>query len=116
MTMRDKIADALAKAHNVSKAGNGFNRDADAILAALPDMIPDLVWDVLATTESGNIFGSGIYGIDKGATKGGYYVGLNGRDVLVDDKGNTLWFEAIAQAQAAANAHNRAAIMSAFNP
>jgi hypothetical protein len=101
MTMRDKIADALAKAHNVSKAGNGFNRDADAIIATLPDMIPDLVW----TQRQ-------VMGCD-GLVSGDYSVHLGlwrYKDTPMSKGYGGLKEDAIA----AANAHNRAAIMAIF--
>jgi hypothetical protein len=85
-------------------------------LAALPDMIAPLVWEELDEHEYGNTFTA---------------IGKNGRhyEAGVDASGQVYWgFHAsvvndgslvsgwIADAQDAANTHNRAAIMAPFKP
>jgi hypothetical protein len=102
--MRDKIADALAKAHNVSKAGNGFKRDADAIIAALPEMIAPLVWE-----RNWSSWTSGAYQIDEYTTLC-FAWGLNEDDLWT----HGTEADTLEEAQAAANTHHRAAIMAAF--
>ena len=111
MSMRDQIAHIIINDHDqhISAAST-----ADAILAALPDMIAPLVWEQIAETESGEIVASGQYGIDSGATTGLFYVIFNGHELLDDPSGSVIWYETLKDAQAAANTHHRAAIMAAL--
>jgi hypothetical protein len=81
---------------------------ADAILAAMPDMIAPLVWEV-------DKYGRGFIARSVAGTYGSW------------DEGSPRWYpptqgearyrgaRSLEEAQAAANAHHRAAIMAAFN-
>ena len=77
-------------------------------------MIKPLVWEVIAETETGDLLASGIYGIDLGATKGLYYVMINGLNVVTDGNNATLWFYTLDSAKAAANEHHAATILAAL--
>ena len=110
MNMRERIADALAKAHHVRKAGFGFNRDAAAVMAALPSMVVPLVWPDFT---SGQIYQSArpvIYGDCyniKGTESTGFnaYYGENMISASMPDE---------QEAKAAAQAHYVTQIMAAF--
>jgi hypothetical protein len=107
MTMRDKIA-------RIASAGflQHWHTEeiAEAIMSALPDMIPDLVW----VTNEGNavylcttpVMYAREYSV-RAYTKHGWttYYGEHAISALFTD---------IPSAIAAANAHHRAAIMAAF--
>jgi hypothetical protein len=110
--MRNNISEVITDV----LGGCSYNNDAaaDAILAALPDMIAPLVWEELDEHEYGNTFTA---------------IGKNGRhyEAGVDASGQAYWgFHAsvvndgslvsgwIADAKAAANAHHRAAGMAIF--
>jgi hypothetical protein len=115
MTMRDKIVEILCdELYEKRQCVEGQGEAADAILAALPNMIAPLVWEQIAETESGEIVAAGQYGIDSGATTGLFYVIFNGHELLDDPSGSVIWYETLKDAQSAANDHHRAAIMAAF--
>jgi hypothetical protein len=126
MSARDKIAKlmwpAMLYASKVDGAGpawvDGGNslaqvearQAADAILAALPDMIAPLVWEGFISgpykieVYDGGIatlwfYGKAIEDDDEHESLGGGYLTLVSMDDLIE----------------AANAHHRAAIMAAFN-
>jgi hypothetical protein len=85
--------------------GNGFAQGearsaADAILAALPDMIKPLVWD-----DEQKEFENDLYRVFDFTN--GFYLEYNGSGVA-----SKLSF---LELMAAANAHHRAAIMAAFD-
>jgi hypothetical protein len=76
------------------------NKAADAILAALPDMIAPLVW-----MRNGSHWAGGY----------GYVVRkFGGVYMLTVRNAHDQEFDTLEQAQAAANTHHRAAIMAAF--
>jgi hypothetical protein len=99
MSMRNSIAHIIINDHDhhISAAST-----ADAILAALPDMIAPLVW-----------------AYDAGWHNAGHYV-IKGssfeEDVMWSYRGSycRTVFKNIAEAKDAANTHHRAAIMAAF--
>jgi hypothetical protein len=94
MNMRDKIADVIDfTCHNDPYA------QADAIIAALPEMIPDLVWE-----NKGGRFHSGKYII--AAFESGLYVEFMLLGLHCP--------KSLEEVIAAANAHHRASIMAAF--
>ena len=100
MSIRDKIAEIVTESHK--GVSLGIPNDlwaADAILAALPDMIPDLVWrDITAG------FGTTDYFIMPVPSSGEFRVyGIKG------DYDNSAQYPDLDSAQAAANTHNRAA-------
>jgi hypothetical protein len=99
MSMRDQIAQRLAAADRDQRP---YPETADAILAALPDMIAPLVW---GEDKYGDFYAySGAFGYRVGFEKGeGWFVSLSDTDVLHTE----LKFSDTAQA--AANAHHRAA-------
>jgi hypothetical protein len=102
MNMRDQIADIIYA--NVACVAHPENA-ADAILAALPDMIAPLVWD-----EDGRH----NYLQCKGAR---YQVAWNGDGtwrVRLDSHVIFRSRPSLPEAQSAANIHHRASIMAAF--
>jgi hypothetical protein len=96
MTMRDKISHIVYMHHEGLIHGA-----ADEIIAALPDMIPDLVWTLRQ-----------VMGCD-GLVSGDYSVHL-GMWRYKDIPMSKCYGGLKEEAQAAANAHHRAAIMAAF--
>lgn len=103
MNMRDKIAEILEQ---MPEEMNGWEDAADVILTTLPDMIAPLVW-----VEDKD--GRGFVALSVLGQYGCF------------DEGNPRWYspggsvtyrytDTLEQAQAAANAHHRAAIMAAF--
>jgi hypothetical protein len=89
--------------------GNGFAQEearsaADAIIAALPDMIKPLVWDDYPMGSSCKI-DNDDYSINYWEHEG----------VFVDAYTTMHRQPTLELAKAAANAHHRAAIMAAFN-
>jgi hypothetical protein len=105
MSARDKIADIL---ENMPENMNGWEDAADAILAALPDMIAPLVWDKGIVDWAGLKQG-GRYVACSTFPEGSWAWWLDGDDESQDVCENEQ------AAKAAANAHHRAAIMAAFN-
>jgi hypothetical protein len=106
MSMREQIADIIYD--NVACVAHPENA-ADAILAALPDMIAPLVWGAKPNVN-------GIYKTDY--LHGMYYT------MKIAHAGRVYWrvntefswngVSSEPDAQAAANTHHRAAIMAAF--
>jgi hypothetical protein len=106
MSIRDKIAGIVSEAECSDDRGYGpivLDPDAiaDAIIAALPEMIAPLVW----YKDSFNNLSSGKYLLI--GTIGGYrsYYGNETLEGLYHKK---------EEAKAAANAHHRDSIMAAF--
>jgi hypothetical protein len=102
MKMRDKLEDIIwGNCHNGDNGGS-CDRAADAILAALPDMIAPLVWEYDAGWHN-----AGHYEIQGSSFE---------EDVMWSYRGSycRTVFTDIAEAKAAANTHYRAAIMAAF--
>ena len=111
MTMRDKIAEALVNVLEHYRSSQFIETHAaDAILAALPDMIAPLVWP---TFSKGQIYQQAapvIYG-NTYNVRGTNNTGWNayyGKRMISPSLSCQL------QAQTAANAHHVAQIMAAF--
>tara|TARA_R110000868_G_scaffold76760_8_gene220459 strand:- start:1901 stop:2233 length:333 start_codon:yes stop_codon:yes gene_type:complete len=100
---RDKIAKILEdKIELFYDFLMGFDEAADAILAALPDMIAPLVWQ-----RNGSHWAGGY----------GFVIRKVGKSYFLHVKnGFPQDFDLLADAQAKANAHHRSQIMAAFNP
>jgi len=104
MNARDKIAEII---HNSVFHLNGLPRVtiitkdvADAILAALPDMIPDLVW-----MRNGDHHAGGY----------GHVIRKMGSQfVLTGRNSHARQFDTIEAAKAAANAHHKAQLAKAM--
>ena len=108
MTMRDKIAEALVNVLEHYRSSQSIETHAaDAIIAALPDMIAPLVW-LKSETLKCCVSGKYLVQHEHDARGAGVWAfGTN--DGLVSDHHNK------SDAITAANAHHRAAIMAAFN-
>lgn len=105
--LRDKIADV---GYMGTTIGHGV---ADAIIAALPDMMPDLVWeDDRDTYSASSILGVfDIYCCPEYA----WLVQMDGHDdSWVKYPEGDIGFPTLEAAKAAANAHYRAQIMKAL--
>jgi hypothetical protein len=102
MNMRDKIA-AVIVDEMVDSMGD-YSCVADAILAALPGMIPDLVW--VRDSAGGDTY-SGLYEIYNGAYAEWHCVHSTSSPSRIAHGVSR------DRAKAAANAHNRAAIAQA---
>jgi len=100
MSVREKIEDIIID--NVQDAGPDAALAADAIIAALPDMIEPLVWVDIATTFKKR----GEYSIT-------YYGGMSEPYKLLIGSQSRL-YKSDEAAQQAANDHHRAQIMAAF--
>jgi len=100
MGMRGKIADIM---RGGIKGHASFDEIADAIVAALPDMIAPLVWEYNELRAE--------------LTSGAYCIALDGPDptLFIAWAEDGLPFMFICDAKAAADALNLAAIMAAFN-
>jgi hypothetical protein len=99
MTMRDKIAGivwANRQTHNLDA-----DYIADAIIAALPDMTPDLVW-----TRNGSHWSGG----------NGHVISKLGSQYIftIHTISFCREFDTLEEAQTSANAHNSAAGMAIF--
>jgi hypothetical protein len=101
MSMRDQIADIIK-----AKFALPFweAKAADAILAALPDMIAPLVWE-----DNSAYSALGMYKIEEYKNLC-FSWGLNEDDLWT----HGTEADSLEQAKAAANTHHRAAIMAAF--
>ena len=110
MSMRDQIARIIFR----SGQSCDFQQDtifaADAIMRLLPELIAPLVWE----TGDGITASKEYFSAD--AVTGGRYWTMEGQlDCSFDlDAFHEVYFNSDTEAQAAANAHHRAAIMSAF--
>jgi len=111
MTMRDKIEETILDKVYVDGSGEMLvGEAADAILAALPDMIAPLVWPAFSSEQVYQQAAPMIYG-DTYALRGTDNTGWNsyyGRQMI------SPMFLCHLRAQATANAHHVAQIMSAF--
>ena len=100
MTMRDKIASELAR--HFHEPNGQILSAADGIIAALPGMIPELVWECSSVTDSHHqsktLFGS--YYIERG--KDGLFYWWAPFHI------GKLHAPTIEAAKTAANAHRRA--------
>jgi hypothetical protein len=123
MTMRDKIADIIDEtlAYDYDGSVSGITDAADAILAALPDMIAPLVWEkaIIESTGSGSRedFG-GWTMVAKTPLKVitiDFHEQWERKGVRYPYYSNTCGgFQDEAEAIKATNTHHRAAIMAAF--
>jgi hypothetical protein len=120
MGMRDSIAQIIASSGLVPEwrswddllpeTRKHYQMHADAILAALPDMIAPLVWKA----------GDGVTADEEyftaNAVTGGEYWTIEGELGCSFDMGSfyEVDFSSHTEAKAAANTHHRAAIMAAF--
>ena len=98
MTMRDRIAAVIW-----DNRGKRHDRIADAILAALPGMVPELVW-VGDARWPGSLVSSG-YSIEEQDED-------SWSASMADD--SIHCFGTLEDAKAAANAHHRAAVCEAL--
>ena len=111
MTMRDQIAEILrgGRIQHIEE-----DVMADAILAALPDMIAPLVWERADLSAWGEF----VWALNKQYTMHWEYgAGPNGEECFFSAKVDGVscysgWSEEAAKH--AANTHHRAAIMAAF--
>lgn len=106
ISMRDQIAQRLAAADRDQRP---YPETADAILAALPDMIAPLVWPVFSTGQVHRSASPIIYG-ESYSVRGGRL----GWNAYYGEQMISPSCSEHEQAQAAANTHHRAAIMAAF--
>jgi len=108
MTMGEQIAAVIVENRAVENWSNPRPSDyelADAIIAALPSMIPDLVWTVDARWPGSSVSFCGLYSIEE----------QDEESFSVSMADDTLhWFDTIEAAKAAANAHHRAAVCKAM--
>jgi len=102
MTMRDQIAAVIAE--TLGEEHQMDNHVADAILAALPGMIPELFW--LGNRTYGSMFDYRIYS----TSPHGYFSVFWERDPYGSRVRIAKGLRGEAAAEAAANAHHRAAI------
>jgi len=100
MTMRDKIAQIVRE---IRQCGRTSDEAANAIIAAMTDMIAPLVWEYNELRAE--------------LTSGAYCIALDGPDptLFIAWAEDGLPFMFICDAKAAADALNLAAIMAAFN-
>ena len=101
MSMRDQIADICSTGARWRDKGEYVI--ADAILAALPDMIAPLVWGQISDAFQ-------VAGRDYKIT---YYEGMKDPYKL-EHSAETSYYKMEDAAKDAANTHHRAAIMAAF--
>jgi hypothetical protein len=112
MIMRDKIADSLVNVLEHYRSAYDIEyHAADAILAALPDMIPDLVWDYRGDVSCTAHTPFGKYLVETCHEDG---FGMWTPCDETEDDPPFGFHGGMAAAQAAANADRRAVIMAAF--
>jgi hypothetical protein len=109
VSMRDKIEHIIWE-YQGSDDRTCFDRLADAIIAALPEMIPDLVW------EAGDGLTASEEYLRATSLMDGKYWTMEGElSCSFDtDTFDEAYFNSETEAKAAANAHHRASIMAAF--
>jgi hypothetical protein len=110
MSMRDQISQV---ARSLRYSSNNADQLADAILAALPDMIAPLVWNYPFKRVSGEmlapVFVSGLY-YSVAPVEGKWKLKIRASHLVF---GMGL-YGSIEAAQTAADTHHRAAITAAF--
>ena len=112
MSMRDQIEDIIWGNCHDGDNGGSCDRAADAILAALPDMIAPLVWDFNGASHVASCL-TGEYRISKTQNKDNerYMV----THISLAKGSHTLgYIDGLVDSLSAANTHHRAAIMAAF--
>jgi len=108
--MRDKIAQIISDdvdAHLNSGIPWDGTKAADAIIAALPDMIPDLVWEDLSELHYRVLMAEEMPWRCESYTEGRWF--LIWSDTLIQGEWDTA-----EQAKAVANAHHKAKVMAAL--
>ncbi|MBM1817198.1 hypothetical protein [Pseudosulfitobacter pseudonitzschiae] len=107
--IRENLADVIDGAHAAGAVCDEYAL-ADAILAALPDMVPDLAWSEIdeRTAFSRRRYVSGGYIIEY-RLHGQHFDLWVGHNATCADRYNTL-----ESAKAAANAHHRATWFAAL--
>lgn len=108
MNLRDTIMDEMP---SFSNSDISYGEVADAIIAAMPECVPDLVWGTTSYGKPECYINNSVYRI-VGAMSGGYNLSF-GRHVIRAEVARSN-FATEQSAKAAANAHNRAAFMAAF--
>jgi hypothetical protein len=111
MSMRDKIAEICCQYMSGPATDEMDQKCADAILRALPDMIAPLVWNYRGDVSCTAYTPFGKYTVETCHEDG--YGMWTPRDDTEDDPPFGYHY-GLAQAQAAADTHHRAAIMAAF--
>lgn len=107
MTMRDQIAAIVADLYDSEDVMSVHCAlVADAILAALPGMIPDLVWDERSKTYWAAQTATGMAYITQ-------YPGMSKSFALNTEMLSVGYLNTLEDAKAAAEAHHRAAIAQA---
>lgn len=112
--LREKLADIIyEKVYGKWQDEDGHETAADAIIAALPDMVVPLVWRGHNEVGHGRCnYGFGAFGHWYAVSKAGK---LWNCMTYVDCKPFQIgYFQTKDEAQAAANAHHRATILAAF--
>jgi hypothetical protein len=118
MSMRDQIAEVLEiSTDNVNDIDGTFEdiarAGADAILAALPDMIAPLVWEHMI--KGGYWRSQSALGIYECGFGDGWWAALDGYQYWEwEPEEDPRSYSTEFAAQAAANTHHRATIMAAF--
>ena len=108
---RDKIADIISSGARWRDEGQYIL--ADAILAGLPDMIPNLAWDYM--NRGGYWRSKTALGIYECGFDDGWWSSLDGHMAWEwEPEEDCRSYATEFAAQAAANTHHRAAIMAAF--
>lgn len=103
--MRDKIAGVKYMGTTV---GHGV---ADAIIAALPDMVKPLEWSDI---KWNNLYStSGVYKIILNEKVGKYYINFGGM-IIRDKSGVTIYHKTLEAAIAAANDHHVKQVMESL--
>jgi hypothetical protein len=116
--MRDQIAEVLEiSMDNVNDMDVTFEdiarAGADAIIAALPDMIPNLAWEYM--TERGYWCSQSALGLYECGFDDGWWATLDGYGYWEwEPEEDPRSYSTEFAAQDAANTHHRAAIMAAF--
>ena len=105
MTLRDKIAAIIDK--NLPQDYDGGVKAAAAIIAALPDMVPPLVWD-RGIVDWAILSQGGRYVACSTTPQGSWAWWLDGDTESREVHGSE------DEAKAAANAHNAAAVVAAL--
>jgi hypothetical protein len=109
MSMRDQIADII----DVGGLLMTHQELADEILAALPDMIPNLAWEYM--TERGYWCSQSALGLYECGFDDGWWATLDGYGYWEwEPEEDPRSYSTEFAAQDAANTHHRAAIMAAF--
>ena len=111
MSMRDKIEDIIWKNSNIND--HAIDITTDAILAALPDMIPNLAWEYVS--QGGYWRSQSALGLYECGFDDGWWAALDGYQYWEwEPEEDPRSYSTEFAAQAAANTHHRATIMAAF--